>query len=407
MKAERKIRLKIGQRVAKKIRGGYPLLTTDMIKIPGDEWEQGSLLDLYDEQGFVARAYYGRQNKGLGWVLTKDEGEAIDADFFIRTIGQAAQKRQGFFSLPETDCFRLFNGEGDGIGGLEVDYYAGYLVVYYLSRGIYAFRASIRRALEVAVRPLGIYEKRRFGPRGAYIKGDDFVQGQPHPQDFTVKEHGICYASNLNAGAMTGLFLDQRQVRGALIEDYSKGAQVLNTFAYTGAFSLAAKRGGAKKTVSVDLAKRSLGLIRKNFTLNGYDPKEEVIFIDDVYRFLSYAQKKALSYDVIILDPPAFSRSKKGVFSARKDYASLVFKMVSILKEGGLLLASTNLSDRSFPAFKKDVSGALAKAGRDFELVSTYTNPEDFPGLKAYPESFYLKVLFYRVGKKAAGKASS
>lgn len=237
----------------KQYQAGYPLIRRDTIAQDADTAEEGSIVHLQDEQdSFIAKGYFGMQNKGIGWVLTNKVGEKIDFLFFKQKILAAINKRQGFYHDENTNAFRIFNGEGDGIGGLQIDYYAGFYLINWYSEGIFRFKDHVIRVLDELGGYRGIYEKKRFDTKGSYIEDDDFVKGERGEFPLLVMENGTHYAVYLNDGAMTGIFLDQREVRKAIQDKYAKGKHVLNTFSYTGAFSVAAALGGAEKTTSVE-----------------------------------------------------------------------------------------------------------------------------------------------------------
>ena len=166
----------------------------------------------------------------------------------MRKIKSAAKYREGFYSNKHTTAFRVFNGEGDGIGGLTIDYFAGFYLITWYSIGIYRFKKAILEALQHSVDYKGIYQKKRFDAKGQYLDDtDDFICGEKAPEPLIVKENGVNFAIYLDDGAMVGVFLDQRDVRRTILEKYAKGKTVLNTFSYTGAFSVFAALGGAKK----------------------------------------------------------------------------------------------------------------------------------------------------------------
>ncbi|MGQ0422454.1 class I SAM-dependent methyltransferase, partial [Bacillus sp. HC-Mk] len=148
-------------------------------------------------------------------------------------IKSALHKRKQFYKSSDTTAFRVVNGEGDGLGGLIIDYYDGYYVVSWYSEGIYTFRDEIIAALQKVANFKGIYEKKRFDTKGKYIEGDDFVAGERGEFPLIVKENGVNFAVYLNDGAMVGVFLDQRNVRKQIRDKYAKGRTVLNMFSYT------------------------------------------------------------------------------------------------------------------------------------------------------------------------------
>lgn len=391
------ISLQIKKNEVERYRKGYPLLKEKALIGDKEEMREGELFELYDGNTWMARGYIGHQNKGLGWILSVQKDENIDKEFFARKLREAIAKREGAFDLGETNCYRIFNGEGDGIGGMQVDYLDGYYLFQWYSKGIYTYRDIILEVFGELVEYRGIYEKRRFKDKGKYLEGDDFVMGKRHPEEFFVQENGVRYRANLDDGAMYGLFLDQREVRNALIRRYAAGRTVLNTFSYTGAFSVAAKAGGAIRTVSVDLANRSKSMTEDNFRLNAINLSEEKIVVEDIYNYFRYAKKKHLLFDLIILDPPSFSRSKKKIFQAEKDYQELIEMALEVASANSILILSTNCSTFKLGRFRQFASQAFAKLGRDYRIVEEYRNPEDFPPKIGYPESNYLKVMIVEV----------
>ncbi len=213
-------------------------------------------VELVDSQNqFIAKGYLGKQNKGIGWVLSQ-QNIPFDQSF-LKNFCEVKRKKNFLFSDDSTTAFRIFNGEGDGIGGLIVDYYAGYAVFSWYNETLYAHRELLIQAFrEIYPEIIGGYEKIRF--ESVNLPESQFIYGKEAPEPLIVKENGVKFAVYLNEGLMTGIFLDQKEVRGSLAEGFASGKTVLNMFSYTGAFSVAAAMGGAIETTSVDLAKRSL-----------------------------------------------------------------------------------------------------------------------------------------------------
>ncbi|MCM3694585.1 class I SAM-dependent rRNA methyltransferase [Neobacillus niacini] len=395
MKTE--VRLKVKSKFVTKYKNGYPLITKDNILNPAALDEEGCIINLVDEQNhFIAKGYYGKQNKGLGWMLSNIEKEQFDQRFFEKTLKAAFDRREHFFQSTETTAFRVFNGEGDGIGGLTIDYFDGYYVITWYSKGIYHFREFIIDSLKYLVEYKAIYQKKRFDESGKYIEEDDFVAGKRGEFPIIVKENGVNIAVYLNESAMVGVFLDQKDVRKTLRDVYSKGKRVLNTFSYTGVFSVFAALGGATKTTSVDLANRSKSKTIEQFSVNGIDAQAQDIIVEDVFKYFKYAVKKGLLFDVVILDPPSFARSKKFVFSAEKDYKNLLKEAISITEDNGIILASTNASSFGMDKFKGFIDTAFKESNKRYKLMEEFSLPEDFRTNKYYPESDYLKVVFIK-----------
>jgi 23S rRNA (cytosine1962-C5)-methyltransferase len=382
---------------ANKYKSGYPLISKETILHLNEATKEGTIIRLVDEKNrFIAKGYFGKQNKGYGWVLSRNENEQIDQKFFVNKLRDAINYRESFFNSPDTNAFRIVNGEGDGLGGLTIEYFDGYYLINWYSKGIYQFREYIINALKELVEFKAIYQKKRFDVSGKYIEEDDFVAGERGTFPIIVKENGVNFAVYLNESAMVGVFLDQRDVRKKIRDAYAKGKNVLNTFSYTGAFSVFAALGDAVKTTSVDLANRSLNKTIEQFHLNGIDDDSQDIIVEDVFHYFKYAMKKQLEFEMVILDPPSFARSKKMVFSAEKDYKNLLKEAISITKDEGIIVASTNSSAFNMKKFKSFIDQAFSETSRKYQLVEEFSLPKDFKTIKEFPEGNYLKVVFIK-----------
>ncbi|SDN28731.1 23S rRNA (cytosine1962-C5)-methyltransferase [Fictibacillus solisalsi] len=381
----------------KGIKGGSPLINSNAVSYVDAGLAEGTIIEVVDEKGkFIGKGYYGKQNKGLGWILTRSANEKINQSFFEKKIKAAFESRQRFFDDPNTTAFRVFNGEGDGIGGLTIDYFDGYYVINWYSEGIYQFKGEVLQSLQMVADYKGVYEKKRFAEKGSYIEDDDFVAGERAQFPLIVKENGIHFATYLNESAMVGVFLDQRDVRKAIRDKYANGKKVLNTFSYTGAFSVAAALGGAEKTTSVDLANRSRSKTQEQFTINGLDYEAHDIIVEDVFHYFKYAVRKKLLFDLVILDPPSFARSKKHTFSAGKDYPALLEQAIAITEKNGVIVASSNCSTFDMKKFKGFIEKAFRQTGGKYKILEEHTLPEDFKTIKEFKEGDYLKVVILK-----------
>jgi len=379
----------------KKVNKGYPLIEKDALVDGHKLQEEGVIINLVTPKNqFLAKGYYGKQNKGYGWILTKKKNEQIDAAFFARKIQQAISSRHDFYASEDTTAFRVFNSEGDGIGGLIIDYYDGYYVMSWYSEGIYQFKEYVIEALKSAPNFKGLYQKKRFNVKGQYIEEDDFVAGDKGEFPLIVKENGIRFAVYLNDGAMVGVFLDQRDVRKTIRDKYAKGKTVLNMFSYTGAFSVAAALGGAAKTTSVDLANRSLAKTIEQFSVNGIDHEAQDIIVEDVFKYFKYAVKKNMTFDLVVLDPPSFAKSKKHTFSAAKDYKDLLKEAIALTKPNGVIVASTNASNFDMKKFHSFIQKAFNEKGERYKMMEQFSLPADFKTIKEFKSGDYLKVVF-------------
>ncbi|OLN21774.1 50S rRNA methyltransferase [Domibacillus antri] len=394
------VNVKVSKKAAAKLKKGYPLIEKEAVDNKKVLKEEGAIVRVLDDKkNYIGTGYYGIQNKGVGWIVTREPEEYIDTAFFAKRLKTALHHRQHLFDDPDTTAFRVFNGEGDGIGGLIVDYYEGFYVIHWYSLGIYSFRDEILAAMNETFTYKGIYEKKRFDQKGQYIEDDDFVAGERGEFPIVVKENGVKFAVDLNDGAMTGLFLDQRNVRKAIRERYSKGADMLNMFSYTGAFSVCAALGGAEKTTSVDVANRSRTKTIQQFEVNGIDASQHELVVDDVFQYFKYAARKKRKFDLVVVDPPSFAKTKKRTFSAAKDYTKLMKETIDLTKNNGVIVASTNSSTFDLKKFTSFIKTACKEKNVSYSILEQYTLPDDFRSIDEFPEGNYLKVLFIKIKK--------
>ena len=385
-------RIRVSKRVEKKLAKGLVLLeASDLENVNLKDQE----VEVHGQDGnFLGTAYLSQQNKGLGWFVSKEK-VTFNQAFFEALFRQAKEKRKAYYQDELTTAFRLFNQEGDGFGGLTVDLYGDYTVFSWYNSYVYQIRQTISEAFrQVFPEVLGAYEKIRF-------KGLDYesahVYGQEAPKFFTVLENGVLYQVFMNDGLMTGIFLDQHEVRGSLVDGLAMGKSLLNMFSYTAAFSVAAAMGGASQTTSVDLAKRSRELSQAHFQANGLSTDNHRFIVMDVFEYFKYAKRKALTYDVIVLDPPSFARNKKQTFSVAKDYHKLISQSLEILNPSGIIIASTNAANVSRQKFTEQIDKGFA--GRSYQILNKYGLPADFAYNKKDESSNYLKVISMKVSK--------
>ncbi|EOW8927146.1 class I SAM-dependent rRNA methyltransferase [Enterococcus faecalis] len=390
------MKLQVTKKAEHKFKKGYPLIQKeDLQQVPAPlptDW-----LTLIDSKGqHLAEGYLGEQNKGIGWLLSWHG--PINQSFFQQLFEISREKRTSFKKDSLTTAYRLFNGEGDGIGGLIIDRYADYAVFSWYNETLYQKKAELLTAFRTVYPDIiGAYEKIRFSTKN--LPESQFLYGEQAPEPLLVTENGVQFATYLNEGLMTGIFLDQKEVRGRLVDGFAVGKTVLNMFSYTGVFSVAAAMGGAVATTSVDLAKRSLPKTTEQFEVNHLNLAAQKIIVMDVFDYFKYASRKGLSYDMIILDPPSFARNKKKVFSVAKNYGELVKDSIDILTDKGTLIASTNAANLSLAKYQKMVITALQEKNVRYKITDTYQLPADFQVNPNFPEGNYLKVLFIEIEK--------
>lgn len=393
----KELKLIVKNEYVNKYKNKYPLILEEALENTEILKNEGDIVILQDaKHNFFGRGYYGKQNKGCGWILSNSKNSKFEYKFFYDKLRNAFSKRMRLYHSRSTNAFRVFNGEGDGIGGLTIDYFDEYYLITWYSRGIYTFKEHIIKSIKALVSFDGIYEKKRFDNNGMVLEEDSHYLGKKAPEPLIVKENNVNFAINLNDGAMVGVFLDQKEVRKAIRDKYSKGKRVLNTFSYTGAFSMAAAKGGAI-TTSVDLASRSLEKTIENFNINDIRPNDHEIVIQDVFLYFKEAKNKKLKFDVVILDPPSFATSKDNTFSAAKDYKNLVKSAIDITAEEGLIVCSTNCATFNMDKFQKFIHEAFTEKDKYYRILEEHNLPEDFVVTDKFKEGNYLKVVFVKL----------
>lgn len=392
--------LTLKEEACHRVEQGYKLISEEDFSMGQkiQQIQEGQSIRLNRPNGaFLAQALVGRQQKGFAWIYSYNPVESFNQALLNQRLAKAIDQRMATFDVNKTNAFRLFNGEGDGIGGFTLDYYAGYLQINWYSRGIYAYREWLMSFLQGSANHFqGCYQTLRFEV-GQDQTPIQHCWGKLAPHPLTVRENGINYAVYLGEDWMTGIFTDQREVRTFIHQQAQQGS-LLNLFAYTGAFSVAAALAGIEKTVSVDVANRSLQGIRTNFALNGLElaDADHEIRIMDVFDYLRYAKRHQLQFDWVVCDPPTYARTKKYVFAADRDYPALAEDLFTLTKPGGMTVISTNHSAYEPERFRQEMIAVANQHPGRCQLIQSFTLPEDYP-TSPDPQSQYLKVLvFYR-----------
>ena len=362
-------------------------------RIEGDP-EEGDVVDVYARSGeFLARGHY--QIGSITVRVLSFEQEEIDAAWWEARLRAAWAVRRaiGLIDSPDTDCYRLVHGEGDNLPGLVIDIYGDVAVVQAHSVGMYRSRQAICEALRTVYgdRLAAVYDKSAqtlpyMAETGA---ADGYLYGGGASTERIVTEHGNRFHVDWGVGQKTGFFLDQRENR-ALVGHYSAGRTVLNTFSYTGGFSVYALAGGAREVVSVDSSATAVALAVRNAELNfGPDVHHEGV-ASDVFDYLKTTDKQ---FDLIILDPPAFAKHHKVLGNATKGYTRLNARALSQIAPGGILFTFSCSQAVSRELFRTTVFTAAAIAGRRVRILHQLTQPADHPVNIYHPEGEYLKGL--------------
>ncbi len=355
---------------------------------------EGALVEVYDHaRTFIALGHY--QIGSIAVRVLSFEQEPVDSAWWCRRISVAFDVRRtlGLVDNPETDCYRLVHGEGDGLPGLVVDIYGHTAVVQCHSVGMYRSRMEIAAAIRTVYgnKIEAIYDKSsQTLPFKADLGAvDGYLWGGPVAVPQVVSEHGERFLVNWEQGQKTGFFLDQRENR-ELVKRYARGRTVLNTFCYTGGFSVYALAGGAKEVCSVDSSERAVALASENIRLNFGDGAVHSEVAADAVEYLRNIGDR---YDLIILDPPAFAKHHKVLGNAMQGYKRLNARALSQIRAGGILFTFSCSQAVSKELFRTTVFSAAAIAGRKVRILHQLTQPADHPIDIYHPEGEYLKGL--------------
>lgn len=389
-----KVELKPG--LSRHLRAGHPWVFRKALAAPV-KLPAGSVVDLVDGHRFVARGYFDPFSAIAVRVLTLDPKTTIDETFFEARIRRCVEARRELLDLTNTDAYRLVHGEGDGLPGVVVDRYGDWVVLKLYSAGLTPYRPLIVDALSKCVPGLkGVIGRDEVGRDDADVDEEAgngrVLWGEPAPRPHTLVERGAKFLVDVYAGQKTGFFLDQRENR-FLIRRLGAGRDVLNCFCFSGGFSVNAALGGARSVFSVDQDADAIALARENFPLNGIEPAAHDFLAADVFELLESFKREGRSFDLVILDPPAFAKSQKAVEAAIAGYASLNRQALAVLRPGGLLVTASCSARVSQQAFLDAVREAAFNAGTDLTLVEERYQPPDHPIRLQFPEGRYLKFL--------------
>jgi len=374
---------------------GHPWIIADRYTRQWPSGNAGELVELVDtDSNYLATALYDPKDRIVARVLSQEKIK-ISVEWFKQIFLRAKQLRQ-HAQFGETDAFRWLNGEGDGLPGITVDRYADWLMLQLYTPAWDLHLETLITALQHVFQPRGIYRKlrpqetRALEAKKHTKEYSRLISGEPTPVPLMVKENGLNYLVDLREGLNTGLFPDQRRNRQELMSRVA-GKRVLNLFAFTGAFSVAAAAAGAKKVTSVDVSAKYLGVAQKNFSCNRLNPKQHEFVVADVFAELTRMRSQNRRFDIILFDPPSFSTTRKSRFSTQGGTAKLVSATMPLLESGGLMMTSSNHQKVSMDDYMKELRRGAVDSGSQLKTIFTSGQPEDFPCSVSFPEGRYLK----------------
>lgn len=372
----------------------HPWIFSGAIDQIEEGFEAGDLVRVFSEHDhFLGIGYLNPESQIVVRMLAFED-VAIDEAFFDARIARAIAVRKRF--MPSgTNAYRLIHSEGDSLSGLTVDVYGDFLVAEFNTAGIDAWKPVIVKILRSYFPSHSIFERSDSDLRRweGLKRSVGVLAGSEPPEAIEIEENGLRFGVDVQGGQKTGFFLDQRESR-AVVRDLSAGMRVLNCFAYTGGFSVYAAKGGAKEVVSVESSESAVAMGRKNFERNQLAPEQRVWAQTDVFDYLRTTKKE---FDLIILDPPAFCKSKNQVQDAARGYKDINLQALRMLPPGGLLFTFSCSSYITPDLFQKILFGAAADAKRDVRILKKTSHAFDHPINIYHPEGDYLKGLLCEV----------
>ena len=383
---------------------GHPWIYAQEIISKSAEPENGALVDALSENGrYLGTGLYSRESKIGLRLISRNANDRFDAEFWKRRIRYAWDYRRTVMG-GDVSCCRVIFGEADGFPGLTVDRFSNILVTQTLSVGmerlkdvIFPLFAEVLR--ESGERIDGIYERNDVAIRALegleQGKGWYELPGEEHPQSTVTEicENGIYYAVDFENGQKTGFFLDQKYNRFAVAR-LAKGRRVLDCFTHTGSFALNAARGGAEHVTAVDVSESAVAMARENARRNGLEDRMDFVAAD-VFDLLPELKKG--EYDFIILDPPAFTKSRKTVGRAEKGYKEINLRALKALPRGGYFATASCSHFMPSELFVKMLRSAAQDANVELRQIEARQQAPDHPILWNVPETDYLKFYIFQV----------
>ena len=408
MKAERQFpRVVITAKGTRWVEQGHPwIYEGEVIRQEGD-CENGGLVDAVNEKGkYLGTGFLSEKSKIRVRLLSRNANDRFDAAFWQRRLQYAWDYRKTVMG-DQTSCCRIIFGEADGFPGLTVDRFSDLLVTQTLSIGMERAKDMIFPALVKLLREdgeviRGVFERNDVAIRElegmAQNKGWYVLPGETPPESpiTEICENGVYYSVDVENGQKTGFFLDQKYNRLAVAK-LAKGKRVLDCFTHTGSFALNAAKGGAEHVTAVDVSASAIGMARQNALRNGLEDRMDFVTADVFDLLPELAAKGGKPYDFIILDPPAFTKSRKTVDSAQRGYKEINLRALKLLPRGGYFATASCSHFMPSELFVKMLKAAALDAGVELRQIEARQQAPDHPILWNVPETDYLKFYIFQV----------
>ena len=407
MKQERSFpRVTITKKGEASVKTGHPWIYDAEVQGNTDAVENGALVDAFSEKGaYLGTGLLSKQSKIRLRLLSNNANEKFDEAFFSRRIRYALDYRKTAMG-EDYGCCRMIFGEADGLPGLTIDCYHDILVSQVLSIGIERIKGMLYRLLVSLLKDdgiiiRGIFERNEVAIRELeglpLIKGwykAEFLPETPSPL-IEIVENGIRYAVDVENGQKTGFFLDQKYNRLAAAK-IARGKRVLDCFTHTGSFALNAAKAGAAHVTAVDVSQSAVELARANAEKNGLTEKMDFVCAD-VFDLLPQLMEQRAGYDMIILDPPAFTKSRKTIAGAERGYRTINYNAMKLLPRGGYLATCSCSHFMPSELFERMLLSAARDAGVALKLIEARRQAPDHPTLMHVPETDYLKFYLFQI----------
>lgn len=408
MKAERQFpRVVITAKGTRWVEQGHPwIYEGEVIRQEGD-CENGGLVDAVSEKGkYLGTGFLSEKSKIRVRLLSRNANDRFDAAFWQRRLQYAWDYRKTVMG-DQTSCCRIIFGEADGFPGLTVDRFSDLLVTQTLSIGMERAKDMIFPALVKLLREdgeviRGVFERNDVAIRElegmAQNKGWYALPGETPPESPVTEicENGVYYSVDVENGQKTGFFLDQKYNRLAVAK-LARGKRVLDCFTHTGSFALNAAKGGAEHVTAVDVSASAIGMARQNALRNGLEDRMDFLTADVFDLLPELAAKGGKPYDFIILDPPAFTKSRKTVDSAQRGYKEINLRALKLLPRGGYFATASCSHFMPSELFVKMLKAAALDAGVELRQIEARQQAPDHPILWNVPETDYLKFYIFQV----------
>lgn len=389
-----KVHLK--RKIALRVANGHPwIFANEVEKVEGTP-EPGAIVEvLYSDGKFCGKGYFNAASQIMVRLLTRNKGEEINEAFFLKKIEACWKYKQ---QIGYSENCRLVFGEADGLPQLIIDKFGDYFVIQTLALGMDMWKGAIVKALENIFKPKGIYERNDVPVRE--LEGLPQHKGflsAPFDTKIVINENGLKFHVDIENGQKTGYFLDQQDNRRA-IQHIVKGADVLGAFTYTGTFEIHAAHYGAKSVLGLDISQNAVDQANKNAALNGLEKTVKFETANAFDLLKQWAKEGEKKWDVVMLDPPAFTKSRANIQKAITGYKEINLRGMKLVKPGGFLVTSSCTSLVSPELFLQTIALAARDARRPIRQVTFQTQSSDHPIIWGMENTHYLKFLIVQVG---------